>query len=121
MIFSKIWRAIAAQFNKMANFFWTADPIAQMQYEYDKAVEDLKDGRKGLEQYRALVERVSRQAATREQEEAALAGLEKKFLFFEGAGGPEKRLSRSHLFAAGLVVAPRLPRELREIGGAEAE
>ena len=42
MIFGKFWRAIAAQVNKLANFFWTADPIAQMQYEYDKAVEEMK-------------------------------------------------------------------------------
>ena len=61
MIFGKIWRAIKAQFNKLANFFWTADPIAQMQYEYDTAVEEMKSGRQGLEQYRALVERVTRQ------------------------------------------------------------
>jgi phage shock protein A len=38
-----------------------------MQYEYDKAVEDLKTGRLGLEQYRALVERVSRQVADNEK------------------------------------------------------
>ncbi len=63
MIFGKLWSAFRAQVNKLANFFWTADPIAQMQYEYDKAVEELKGGREGLEQYRALVERVSRQVA----------------------------------------------------------
>jgi phage shock protein A len=50
--------------NKIANVFWEADPIAQMQYEYDTAVEQMKDGRNGLETYRALVERVSRQVAT---------------------------------------------------------
>ena len=61
MIFGKIWAAIRAQFNKLANMFWEADPIAQMQYEYDLAVEQLKEGRKGLEIYRGLVERVSRQ------------------------------------------------------------
>ncbi len=64
MIFGKIWRAFKAQVNKIANFFWTADPIAQMQYEYDKAVEELKGGRQGLEQYRALVDRVARQVNT---------------------------------------------------------
>jgi phage shock protein A len=64
MIFGKIWRAFQAQLNKVANLFWTADPIAQMQYEYDLAVEQLKDGREGLEQYRALVDRVGRQVAT---------------------------------------------------------
>ena len=62
MIFGKMWRALEAQFNKLANYFWTADPIAQMQYEYDSAVAELKSGRQGLEQYRALVERVVRQA-----------------------------------------------------------
>ena len=35
MIVGKLWRAFRAQINKIANFFWTADPIAQMQYEYD--------------------------------------------------------------------------------------
>jgi phage shock protein A len=61
MIIGKLWRAFRAQMNKIANFFWTADPIAQMQYEYDQAVEQLKSGREGLAQYRALVERVGRQ------------------------------------------------------------
>ena len=61
MILGKLWKALAAQMNKIANLFWTADPIAQLQYEYDKAVDQMKDGREGLEQYRALVERVTRQ------------------------------------------------------------
>ena len=61
MILGKLWRSLRAQLNKLANYFWTMDPVAQMQYEYDTAVEQLKEGRKGLEQYRALVERVSRQ------------------------------------------------------------
>ena len=38
MIFGKLWRALTAQLNKVANLFWQADPIAQMQYEYDLAV-----------------------------------------------------------------------------------
>jgi phage shock protein A len=61
MIFGKIWGAFRAQLNKIANLFWEADPIAQMRYEYDLAVEQLKEGRKGLEMYRGLVERVERQ------------------------------------------------------------
>ncbi len=61
MIFGKMWRAFKAQLNKLANYFWQVDPIAQMQYEYDQAVEEMKGGRQGLEQYRALVERVTRQ------------------------------------------------------------
>src|SRR4026209_2745268 len=52
-----------AQINKVANLFWEADPIAQMRYEYDKSVEQLKEGRLGLEQYRGLVERVTRQVS----------------------------------------------------------
>ncbi|MCP3915809.1 MAG: hypothetical protein GY711_09655 [bacterium] len=61
MILGKLWKAIRAQFNKVANYFWEADPIAQMRYEYDLAVEQLKEGREGLEIYRGLVERVTRQ------------------------------------------------------------
>lgn len=48
MIIGKLWGSFRAQLNKLANFFWTADPIAQMQYEYDQAVEQLKGGREGL-------------------------------------------------------------------------
>jgi phage shock protein A len=80
MIFGKIWRAAKAQLNKLANLFWTADPIAQMQYEYDTAVEQLKDGREGLEQYRALVERVSRQVATVKKHETMLQSKIKAYL-----------------------------------------
>lgn len=61
MIVGKLWRSFKAQLNKIANYFWTADPIAQMQYEYDQAIEQLKGGKEGLAQYRALVERVARQ------------------------------------------------------------
>lgn len=63
MILGKFWSAFRAQLNKIANVFWEADPIAQMQYEYDSSVEQLKEGRQGLETYRALVERVNRQVA----------------------------------------------------------
>jgi phage shock protein A len=80
MIVGKLWRALRAQFNKLANFFWTADPIAQMQYEYDSAVEQLKSGREGLEQYRALVERVSRQVAAEQQHVTMLEAKIKSYL-----------------------------------------
>jgi phage shock protein A len=63
VILGKFWSAFVAQLNKVANIFWEADPIAQMRYEYDRSVEQLKEGRLGLEQYRGLVERVNRQAA----------------------------------------------------------
>jgi phage shock protein A len=80
MIVGKLWRALRAQFNKLANVFWTADPIAQMQYEYDSAVEQLKSGREGLEQYRALVERVSRQVAAEQKHVAMLEAKIKSYL-----------------------------------------
>jgi phage shock protein A len=63
VIVHKFWSAIMAQLNKIANIFWESDPIAQLQYEYDRAVDQLKEGRIGLEQYRGLVERVTRQVA----------------------------------------------------------
>ena len=80
MIVGKLWRAMMAQFNKLANVFWTADPIAQMQYEYDTAVEQLKDGRTGLEQYRALVERVSRQVVNARKHATSLEAKVKAYL-----------------------------------------
>jgi phage shock protein A len=80
MILGKLWKALAAQMNKVANFFWTADPIAQLQYEYDKAVDQMKDGREGLEQYRALVERVTRQVNNDRQHVASLEARVKAYL-----------------------------------------
>ncbi|MHB8899611.1 MAG: PspA/IM30 family protein [Thermoguttaceae bacterium] len=83
MIFGKLWHSLMAQINKIANVFWTADPIAQMQYEYDMAVNQLKEGRQGLEQYRALVERVTRQVTVDKQH---VAGLEAKVKAYLSAG-----------------------------------
>jgi phage shock protein A len=80
MIFAKIGKAFRAQMNKLANWFWTKDPIAQMQYEYDKAVEQLKEGRIGLEQYRGLVERVQRQVAGNKKQEQELTAKIKAYL-----------------------------------------
>jgi hypothetical protein len=74
VILGKFWRAFKAQPIKLANLFWTADPIAQMQYEYDTAVEQVKQGREGLEQYRALVGRAGRQTATLQGRAAHLSG-----------------------------------------------
>src|ERR1700729_2055771 len=80
MIFGKFCGAIRAQLNKVANYFWEADPIAQMQYEYDTAVEQLKEGRIGLEQYRGLVERVSRQVKDGEAQVAKATAQAKAYL-----------------------------------------
>ena len=76
----KLWNAIHAQFNKLAHFFWTRDPIAQMQLEYDRSVEQLKEGRKGLEEYRGLVERVSRQVVQLEKKAQMLTSKIKVYL-----------------------------------------
>ncbi len=80
MIFGKLWHTLMAQINKIANVFWTADPIAQMQYEYDQAVAQLKDGREGLERYRALVERVTQQVAMDKQHVTKLEAQVKAYL-----------------------------------------
>ncbi len=80
MIFRKFWNATRAQLNKLANVFWEADPIAQMRYEYDRAVVELKSGREGLEQYRGLVENVTRQVQATERQHAHLIGQAKAYL-----------------------------------------
>lgn len=80
MILNKFFKAVAAQFNKLGNWLFNKDPIAQMQYEYDKAVEQLKEGREGLEQYRGLVERVSRQVKDGEAQVAKLTSQAKAYL-----------------------------------------
>nr|MBA3457770.1 hypothetical protein [Deltaproteobacteria bacterium] len=80
MILGKFFGAIRAQLNKLANYFWEADPIAQMQYEYDQAVEQLKEGRIGLEQYRGLVERVGRQVKEGETSVSKLTAQAKAYL-----------------------------------------
>lgn len=80
MILEKFFGAIRAQLNKLANFFWEKDPIAQMQYEYDKSVEQLQEGRKGLEMYRALVERVTRQVTANKDHVQKLEAQIKAYL-----------------------------------------
>ena len=80
MIVQKFWAAFMAQINKIANVFWQADPIAQMQYEYDRAVDELKEGRTGLEQYRGLVERVNRQVAANRAHAQKLEAETKAYL-----------------------------------------
>src|SRR5262249_50872628 len=86
MIFGKIWRAIKAQFNKLGNWMVGKDPIAQMQLEYDQAVEQLKHSREGLAQYRALVERLTRQV---EGDRKNVAQIEAKVKAYLQAGDRE--------------------------------
>lgn len=80
MILHKFWSAFMAQINKVANLFWESDPVAQMRYEYDRAVEQLKEGRVGLEQYRGLVERVTRQVAANKSHAQKLEAETKAYL-----------------------------------------
>jgi len=51
-----------------------------MRYEYDRAVEQLKEGRIGLEQYRGLVERVTRQVAANRSQVQRLEAETKAYL-----------------------------------------
>ena len=80
MIVQKFWSAFVSQLNKIANVFWEADPIAQMRYEYDSSVEQLKEGRGGLEQYRGLVERVTRQVSANKSHVQKLEAETKAYL-----------------------------------------
>jgi phage shock protein A len=80
MILGKFFSAISAQFNKLGNWLFERDPIAQMQLEYDKSVEQLKEGRVGLEQYRGLVERVTRQVKDGQTLIAKLTAQAKAYL-----------------------------------------
>jgi len=80
VIVQKFWSAFVSQLNKIANIFWEADPIAQMRYEYDQSVEQLKEGRTGLEQYRGLVERVTRQVSANRSHVQKLEAETKAYL-----------------------------------------
>lgn len=98
MIIGKIWRSIKAQLNKLANTIRGHDPIAEMQYEYDKSVEELRNGREGLAQYRALVERVMRQVETQRKHVAVLEAKVKALLSAndrEAAGAVALELKRA--------------------------
>lgn len=86
MILGKLWNAIAAQFNKLANAIRGYDPIAEMQLEYDRSVAQLKEGREGLAQYRALVERVQRQV---DHQAKTVGALEAKIKAYLNAGDRE--------------------------------
>jgi phage shock protein A len=86
MILGKLWKALKAKVNQMANWFYASDPVAQMQLEYDQAVDQLRDGRQGLEQYRALVERVMRQV---ESNRANVNTLEAKIKAYLQSGDRE--------------------------------
>ena len=80
MIFSKTFPPAPAQVHTLTHTPSEKDPVAQMRYEYDHSVEQLQEGRKGLELYRALVERVNRQVAVNEEHSARLEAQIKNYL-----------------------------------------
>jgi phage shock protein A len=80
MILDKLWKAIAAQFNKLANAIRGYDPVAEMQLEYDRSIDQIREGREGLAQYRALVERVLRQVDGQRKQVATLEAKIKAYL-----------------------------------------
>jgi phage shock protein A len=80
MIPNKLWKMVKAQLNKLVNYFRGRDPIAEMQLECDLAAEQLKEGRRGLEQYRGLVERVTRQVAGNHKQEVELEAKVRSYL-----------------------------------------
>lgn len=98
MILDKFATAFRAALNKLANFFWSRDPIAILQLEVDQATVRLQEGRSGLEQYRGLVERVGMQVASGKQNVQRLEGQ-----------------IRSHLQAGHRDVAAQLAIQLQQV------
>ncbi len=94
----KIFTAISAFFNKIANALWEADPHAILQLEVDRATEQIQVARQGLERYRGLVERVSMQVAAEKQNVQRLEGQ-----------------IRSHLQAGNREVAGQLAVQLQQV------
>lgn len=94
----KIFTAISAFFNKIANALWEADPHAILQLEVDRATEQIQVARQGLERYRGLVERVNMQVAAEKQNVQRLEGQ-----------------IRSHLQAGNREVAGQLAIQLQQV------
>ena len=78
------WRA-STTWNE-ENYARRSTAIAQLQYVYDQSVAQLSEGRKGLEQYRALVERVTRQV---QNDQRHVTDLESKVKAYLQAGDRE--------------------------------
>lgn len=62
----KLFKALFAQLSKIVSIFYEADPIAIMKYEFERAKGELKEGKDGLVQYRALTEKFSRDVSVKE-------------------------------------------------------
>src|SRR5438093_1983029 len=122
MIFRKFVTVIRAFFNSIANALWERDPIAIMRLEYDRSVEQLQEGRKGLELYRGLVERVVRQTTMGKSQVDKLKAEVKAYLKAgdrETAGKFALQLPRElarGLALARLEVRPHLRLQLVDLG-----
>jgi phage shock protein A len=66
----RVFTAISAQFNKAGRAAISADPVAVYQKQVDDATEEIREGTKGLEQYRGLVSRLERQVEADSKEVA---------------------------------------------------
>jgi hypothetical protein len=94
-----------------------------MQYEYDSAVEQLKEGRVGLEQYRGLVERVNRQVKDGETHATKLEAQAKAYLKAGDretagqvrAGAPEGERSSRPTGSSSRCTRPRTQNNLKKI------
>lgn len=63
MTLSTFWRGFRSQVHELAGYLWTSDPLDELQAQYDRTMAKFKEGRRALEQHRAVVERVRLQAA----------------------------------------------------------
>ena len=97
MIMGKFWAAFRAQVNKLANFFWTADPIAQMQYEYDRAVAQLKESAAKLPEDAAIQFHLGMASVKTGDTTAAKAALKRAVESKQSV--PEKALAQQALAA----------------------
>lgn len=92
MFFSKLWQTLWDQLAGIAYWGWGSDPLDRMQLEYDRAVEELKEGRQGLEQQRNLVEQIARQVRMHKERVALLEAQIRQHL---AAGKREQAAARA--------------------------
>jgi len=64
----RFFAAIGAQINKLGRAVVAADPVAVYQKQVDDATDELREGTKGLEQYRGLVLQLERRIEADEKE-----------------------------------------------------
>lgn len=80
MIIGKLFKTIMAQLNKIVNIFYKADPIAQMQYEIDRATDEIRSAKDGLAMSAGFVERLGRQISVNQKQVNDLNNRVKAYL-----------------------------------------